>query len=147
MDDAKEADKVEETEATLRYTDALMRMVSNMEDSRADHLLADLSVHIHFIKDIYEEDGYDMSDMERDEVREIFIYAVARMLEDYTEDPYKEMEGMVQVIYDIGRKQINFDYAAEKLIDEVFDEMIDSMLGIDEDDDEPKEDKLQEQDR
>ena len=147
MDDAKETDEVEETEATLRYTDALLRMVSNVEDSRAEDLLKDLSSYVLGYKIRYERDGYDLADMERDEVREIVIYVVAGKLEDYAEDQYKEMEGLDQVIYDIGRNQINFDYAAEKLVDAHFNATIDRLMGINVDDDEQEEDESQEQDR
>lgn len=147
MDDAKETAEVEETEATMRYTDALMRMVSDVEDSRADDLLTDLSFYVLGYKIRYERDGYDLADMERDEVREIVIYVVAGKLEDYAEDQYREMEGLDQVIYDIGRNQINFDYAAEKLVDAHFNATIDRLMGINVDDDEPEEDESQEQDR
>lgn len=147
MDNTKETDEVEETEATLRYTEALMKKVSTesvvySEDKGEGTLMEDLSFNVLYFEFLYEKEGYDMADMERDEVREIVIYVVARKLEDYAEYQYKKLEGLDQTIYDIGRNQINFDYAAEKLVDVYFNAIIDGLMGINVDEDELEEDEF-----
>lgn len=147
MDNTKETDEVEETEATLRYTEALMKKVSTesvvySKDKGEGTLMEDLSFNVLYFEFLYEKEGYDMADMERDEVREIVIYVVARKLEDYAEYQYKKLEGLDQTIYDIGRNQINFDYAAEKLVDVYFNAIIDGLMGINVDEDELEEDEF-----